>query len=208
MSSLELPAGKTSAFVISFDFDAEEVWLAENPENANRPGVLSQGTYGAKVGLGLVLDVLDHLGLPATFFTPGRVAERYPDQMREIVAHGHELGHGITTLQANLEWVVSWTKGEFIGRAALAQEKQDGVARVLRGIATEGRRPPRAECNVVANGKVIGVVTSGNYSPILEHGISLALVEPSYKVGDVVAIDVRGSELPGRIVELPFVAKK
>ena len=93
MSSLELPAGKTSAFVISFDFDAEEVWLAENPENVNRPGVLSQGTYGAKVGLGLVLDTLDTLGLPATFFTPGRVAQRYPDQMREIVAHGHELGH-------------------------------------------------------------------------------------------------------------------
>jgi len=64
MPSLELPAGKTSAFVISFDFDAEEVWLAENPENANRPGVLSQGTYGAKVGVGLVLDTLDHLGLP------------------------------------------------------------------------------------------------------------------------------------------------
>ena len=122
--------------------------------------------------------------------------------------HGHELGHGITTLQANLEWVVSWTKGEFIGRAALAQEKQVGVARVLRGIATEGRRPPRAECNVISHGKVIGVVTSGNFSPILEHGIALALVEPTCNVGDIIAIDVRGSELPGRIVELPFVAKK
>ena len=122
--------------------------------------------------------------------------------------HGHELGHGITTLQANLEWVVSWTKGEFIGRPALAQEKQVGVARVLRGIATEGRRPPRAECNVISHGKVIGVVTSGNFSPILEHGIALALVEPTCNVGDIIAIDVRGSELPGRIVELPFVAKK
>ena len=91
--AMELPPGKTSAFVISFDFDAEEVWLAENPENENRPGVLSQGSYGAKVGIGLVLDTLDHLGLQATFFTPGRVAQRYPDQMREIVAHGHELGH-------------------------------------------------------------------------------------------------------------------
>ena len=122
--------------------------------------------------------------------------------------HGHELGHGITTLQANLEWVVSWTKGEFIGRAALAQEKQVGVARVLRGIATEGRRPPRAECNVISHGKVIGIVTSGNFSPILEHGIALALVEPTCNVGDIIAIDVRGSELLGRIVELPFVAKK
>ena len=61
---------------------------------------------------------------------------------------------------------------------------------------------------MVCDGKVVGVVTSGNYSPILEHGIALALVDPSYKVGDVVAIDVRGSELPGLIVDLPFVAKK
>jgi aminomethyltransferase len=90
----------------------------------------------------------------------------------------------------------------------LAQEKQDGVTRILRGIATDGRRPPRAECNVVSHGKVVGVVTSGNFSPILEHGIALALVDPSCTVGDIVAIDVRGSEVPGRIVELPFVAKK
>jgi len=82
------------------------------------------------------------------------------------------------------------------------------VARVLRGIATEGRRPPRAEYNVVSQGKVIGVVTSGNFSPILEHGIALALVDPSCQAGDTIAIDVRGSELPGRIVDLPFVAKK
>lgn len=122
--------------------------------------------------------------------------------------HGHELGHGITTLQANLEWVVSWTKGDFIGRAILEKEKQTGVSRILRGIATVGRRPPRSECNVVCDGNVVGIVTSGNYSPILEHGIALALIEPTFQVGDFVAIDVRGSELPGRIVDLPFVAKK
>ena len=122
--------------------------------------------------------------------------------------HGHELGHGITTLQANLEWVVAWNKGDFIGRTALANEKQQGVSRVLRGISTEGRRPPRAECNVVSHGKVVGVVTSGNFSPVLEHGIALALLDPSCHIGDSIVIDVRGSELPGRIVELPFVARK
>lgn len=122
--------------------------------------------------------------------------------------HGHELSHGITTLQANLEWVVAWNKGDFIGRTALANEKQQGVSRVLRGISTEGRRPPRAECNVVSHGKVVGVVTSGNFSPVLGHGIALALLDPSCQIGDEIVIDVRGSELPGRIVDLPFVAKK
>ena len=57
--------------------------------------------------------------------------------------HGHELGPGITPLQANLNWVVGWNKPDFQGRAALAAEKERGVARILRGIATEGRRPAR-----------------------------------------------------------------
>ena len=122
--------------------------------------------------------------------------------------HGHELGHGITTLQADLEWVVSWSKGEFRGRAALAREKESGPARILRGIATDGRRPPRAECAVIHNGESVGVTTSGNFSPVLGHGIALAFVTPSVTIGETVDIDVRGSILPGRIVPLPFVAKK
>jgi len=122
--------------------------------------------------------------------------------------HGHELGHGITSLQADLEWVVSWTKGDFIGREALAREKRDGVTRILRGIATDGRRPPRAECEVLRDGARVGVVTSGNFSPALGHGIALAFVSPDLVIGDSVEIDVRGSHLSGRIVPLPFVTKK
>ncbi len=77
---------------LTFDFDAEEVWLTR-PENAGRPGVLSQGTYGAKVGVPLILDLLRRHGLTATFFVPGRVAERYPGRVEEILAAGHEIGH-------------------------------------------------------------------------------------------------------------------
>jgi hypothetical protein len=43
----------------TFDFDAEEVWIGEDPANANKPGVLSQGTYGAKVGVPLILELLE-----------------------------------------------------------------------------------------------------------------------------------------------------
>ena len=122
--------------------------------------------------------------------------------------HGHELGPGISSLQADLEWVVSWTKGDFIGRDALAREKQSGVTRILRGIATDGRRPPRTDCEVLVGGSRVGVVTSGNFSPALGHGIALAFVTPELAVGDTVEIDVRGSRLAGRIVPLPFVTKK
>jgi len=67
--------------VVSFDFDAEEVWIGEDPANADKPGTLSQGTYGAKVAVPLLLDLLRRLDLPASFFVPGRVAERYPQRI-------------------------------------------------------------------------------------------------------------------------------
>lgn len=79
--------------VVSFDFDAEEVWIGEDPANADKPGVLSQGAYGAKVAVPLLLGLLHRLDLPASFFVPGRVAERYPHRVEEIVAAGHEIGH-------------------------------------------------------------------------------------------------------------------
>jgi peptidoglycan-N-acetylglucosamine deacetylase len=45
------PEGARCAVAFTFDFDAESVWLADDPGNAKRPGVLSQGTHGAKVAL-------------------------------------------------------------------------------------------------------------------------------------------------------------
>lgn len=92
-----MPLSESSAFVLSFDFDAEEVWIGENPENAAKPGVLSQGAYGAQVGIELVLRLLADKGMQATFFVPGRVAERYPDRVRQILEGGHEVAmHGYT----------------------------------------------------------------------------------------------------------------
>ena len=87
------PDGMRCAAAFTFDFDAEEAWLGEDPANADRPGVLSQGTYGAKWGVPLVLELLAQHGVRATFFVPGRVAERYPGRIEEIVAAGHELAH-------------------------------------------------------------------------------------------------------------------
>ena len=87
------PDGRRSAVAFTFDFDAEEVWIGEDPANADRPGVLSQGTYGAKVAVPLILELLDRHRVTATFFTPARVAERHPDRVKEIVAAGHEIAH-------------------------------------------------------------------------------------------------------------------
>ena len=87
------PDGKRCAASFTFDFDAEEAWIADDPANAERPGVLSQGTYAAKVAVPLILDLLREHRVTATFFVPGRVAERHPERVEQIVSAGHELAH-------------------------------------------------------------------------------------------------------------------
>jgi len=123
--------------------------------------------------------------------------------------HGHELGEGITSLQAGLEWVVAWNKADFRGKGALASEKEHGIARRLVGISIPGRRPARDGTRVLdASCSEIGFVSSGNFSPTLGHCIAMAFVEPSTKVGDSVSMDVRGTLIAGSVVATPFVAKK
>ncbi len=121
--------------------------------------------------------------------------------------HGHELGPGITSLQAGLGWVVAWDKGDFPGRDALVAERERGIHRRLVGISTPSRRPPRAGYPILVDGAAVGEVTSGNYSPVLEHGIALGFVPPDVAVGDEVAIDVRGNRVPGQVVATPFVGR-
>jgi len=87
------PSGTSSAFAFTFDFDAEEVWIGDDPRNADRLGVLSQGTYDAKIGVPRILELLARHEVRATFFVPGRVAERHPHRVRQIVDAGHEIGH-------------------------------------------------------------------------------------------------------------------
>jgi aminomethyltransferase len=121
--------------------------------------------------------------------------------------HGHELGPGITPLQAGLGWVVRWDKGDFRGRDPLAAERERGVARRLRGLTVEGRRPPREGYPVAVDGAPAGVVTSGNFSPTLGHGIALAFLPPDVADGAEVAIDARGSALAAHVVKPPFVTR-
>jgi len=119
--------------------------------------------------------------------------------------HGHELGEGITPLQAGLGWVVRWDKGDFRGREALAAERERGVTRRLRGLLVEGRRPPRTGYPVLVDGRVVGEVTSGNFSPTLGRAIALAFLPPDLPDGADVTVDLRGTPTPARVVKPPFV---
>jgi peptidoglycan/xylan/chitin deacetylase (PgdA/CDA1 family) len=97
MTLMPWPEGYNAAASFTFDFDAETVWVGLDPANANRPGVLSIGSYGARVGVHLILDVLARRSVKATFFVVGRNAELYPAVIERMLADGHEVAiHGYT----------------------------------------------------------------------------------------------------------------
>jgi aminomethyltransferase len=143
----------------------------------------------------------------ATGVTPAGLGAR--DTLRleaGLPLHGHELGPGITPLQAGLGWVVGWDKGDFTGRAALEDERAAGPARRLRGLVAEGRQPLRDGAEVQAGGAPVGILTSGNFSPMRERGIGLALVDAEAQLldGDAVTVVQRGRELPANLVRPPL----
>ena len=120
--------------------------------------------------------------------------------------HGHELGPGITPLQADLAWVVRFDKGDFRGRAPLLAERDAGVSRRLRRLLVDGRQIARAGAAVSIHGAVVGEVTSGNFSPVLERGIALAFLPPDVADDTEVSLDVRGRPVPATVLGTPFLA--
>ncbi len=79
--------------MLTFDLDAESGFLASDPANADRPGVLSAGKYGPQVGIYRLIELLQRKGVPATMFVPGWVAEKYPQAVQAAVQVGWEIGH-------------------------------------------------------------------------------------------------------------------
>jgi aminomethyltransferase len=124
--------------------------------------------------------------------------------------HGHELSLDISPLQARCGWAIGWKKDAFWGREALLAEKEAGPRRLLRGLRAVGRGVLRAETTVLADGRPVGVTTSGTFSPTLKLGVALALIDTDAGVvdGQRVAVDVRGRSLECEVVAPPFVEAK
>ncbi|MBI3929484.1 MAG: glycine cleavage system aminomethyltransferase GcvT [Armatimonadetes bacterium] len=120
--------------------------------------------------------------------------------------YGHELTEEITPLDAGLGWVVKLDGAEFIGRSALLHQKSEGVRRTIVGFEMEGRAIPREGFQVFHEGNSIGRVTSGTFSPTLQKGIGLAIVEGHVRAaGTPLEIEIRARRCPARVARPPFV---
>jgi aminomethyltransferase len=123
--------------------------------------------------------------------------------------YGHELTEEIDPFQAGLGWAVKMDKGDFIGREALARRRGDKNLRLRVGLELDGKRLAREGASVMKEGKVIGQVTSGTFSPTLAKAIAMAYVDPTCTPpGTTCEVDVRGKPASARVVPHPFYKRK
>jgi peptidoglycan/xylan/chitin deacetylase (PgdA/CDA1 family) len=125
------PGGARVAVALSFDSDHETISLRANETS---PGKLSQGEYGARVGVPRILDLLSRNGIPASFYVPAVCALLRPAEVKSYVDAGHEVGmHG---------WIHE--RNVLLDEAAereLAVRAYDTLATVA-GVAPVGIRTP------------------------------------------------------------------
>lgn len=123
--------------------------------------------------------------------------------------YGQEIDKDITPLEAGLGFFVKLNKEDFIGKEALAKQKSEGLKRKVIGFEMVDRGIPRSHYEVFAEGKKIGYVTTGSFSPTLKKNIGLALIEVEYaKEGTEIEISVRNKNLKAKVIKKPFYTKK
>ncbi|MGF1991272.1 MAG: glycine cleavage system aminomethyltransferase GcvT [Nostoc sp. ZfuVER08] len=127
-----------------------------------------------------------------------------------MALYGQDIDDTTTPLEAGLGWLVHLdTKGDFIGRPVLEQQKATRVQRRLVGLQTQGRNIARHGYQILSAGKVVGEVTSGTLSPTLGYPIALGYVPTKVAtVGQQLEVDIRGKAYPAVVVKRPFYRSK
>ena len=121
--------------------------------------------------------------------------------------YGNDMDETTSLVEAGLGWIVSLdeAKGDFPGRAVLEAQKKDGPPRKLVGFEVTGRGIARHGYTVFLDGEPAGPVTSGSYAPYLQKNIGLCYLPAARAAaGTAVEIDVRGRNVPARVVPTPF----
>ena len=121
--------------------------------------------------------------------------------------YGDELSQDISPVMAGLGMFCKLDKPEFIGRDALLKQKQEGVARRLRGLMLDDRAVPRHGYKVLKDGREVGEVTTGYRLISVEKSCAVALVDASLKLGDRVEVQIRKKTFPATIVKKKFYDK-
>jgi len=123
--------------------------------------------------------------------------------------HGNDIDETTTALEADLGWIVGWKKDDFVGAAALREQKASGVGRKIVGFEMLDRGIARHGYDAYAGGARSGVVTSGTQTPYLKKAIGLAYLSIEHtSAGAEFDVDIRGRRARARVVPLPFYKRQ
>ena len=156
-----------------------------------------------------VWDALLEAGKPEKIQPAGLGAR---DSLRLEMAYrlyGSDMDDSTTPLEAGLAWVVKLDKGDFVGRAALQRQREQGLAKKLVGFTLTDPGIPRHGYAVQQDGRKVGDVTSGTKSPSLGTSVGLAYVPTALAAeGSTFAVEIRGRAAAARVVKTPFYVRK
>ena len=128
-----------------------------------------------------------------------------------FVLYGNDINDQTSPIEAGLGWIIKFNdEKDFIDKALLLKQKEDGVEKRLKGFVMKDRGIPRQHYEVVnAVGDVIGEVTSGTMSPMMKQGIGMAYLKKGYWNSDSeIFIRIRDKNLKASIVSLPIYKKQ
>ena len=186
-------------------FDHWETTIFEEPVFIARTGYT--GEDGFEIMLSPEAGQKFWQALLETGVTPCGLGARDTLRLEAALAlYGQDIDDTTSPLEAGLGWLVHLkTKGDFIARSLIEQQKAEGLPRILVALQMEGRHIARHGYPVLVGSQVVGEVTSGSLSPTLGKAIALAYVPPLYaQLGQVLGVEIRGKTYPGVVVKKPF----
>ncbi|MBA60925.1 MAG: glycine cleavage system protein T [Planctomycetaceae bacterium] len=209
----------TVAPLLSINIGEMKYFRAKVTHQMNKPCIVSRTGYTGEDGVELIIrrdqtdQILQNILAAGRQFgiSPAGLGARDTLRLESAMPlYGHELDENTNPLEAGLEFAVSWndTNGknrDFIGSEALTEFKKTGIQRQRVGLLTDGKRPAREGYAVFGDGKEVGIITSGTYSPTLEQPIAMAYLPTLYATtGQQLEVDIRGKLTPATVCNLPF----
>lgn len=207
-------AAKTLGPLVDLELTDMPYYSAQETRVRGHGGIVSRTGYtgedgwevlvGSSTALGLWQELLDEGGVPA-----GLGARDTLRLEAGMPLYGHELTEAINPYQAGLGFAVNLEDREFVGRAALAELRENAVLPRRVGVELAGKRVPREGHAVCSGGKQVGQVTSGTYAPTLLRPIAMAYVQPACAALHApLQVDVRGKFEAAKVVALPFYRRQ
>lgn len=170
--------------------DGFEIYtLAENPEVIWK-AIIAEGTPKGLLPVGL--GARDTLRLEA-----------------KLMLYGNDISDKTTVLEADLKWIVKFQKGDFLGKAVLEKQLQEGLKRKLVGFEVVDKGIARPHYPVFAGGRQVSEVCSGTFAPFVKKAIGLVYLPVEYtEIGTEFEIAVRDRKLKARVIPTPFYKRE